>query len=209
MSQQQYYTQTQTLTHRTRSHTRRSYSKSLVVGYNDKPWKATSNTVTFPVPKSDAHRREPFNNPSVIGRRSKGVAIVHFQRIGDAVEARRMFNGKIIDGRRPLKIELIVDPPAGVFPPIVKKEKTKTLAERLSIAPSEKSTSTPWEEEISISPPLRPSIKPRRLTARLARSHRRTIPRGPRRTRKSLVELDLEMESYMAARKPTVILAAH
>lgn len=33
--------------------------------------------------------------------RSKGVAIVHFQRRGDALEARRMFDGKIIDGRKP------------------------------------------------------------------------------------------------------------
>lgn len=73
--------------------------------------------------------------------RSKGMAVVHFQRTDDALEARRKYDGKIIDGRKcsliyvlwrnwtcgivgkPLKIELIVDPPV---------VKPKSLAERIS-----------------------------------------------------------------------------
>ncbi|PFH48020.1 hypothetical protein AMATHDRAFT_66366 [Amanita thiersii Skay4041] len=41
--------------------------------------------------------------------RSKGMAVVTFQRPGDAVIARSKYDGKIVDGRRPLKLEIIYD----------------------------------------------------------------------------------------------------
>ncbi|KAG2747142.1 hypothetical protein P692DRAFT_20835919 [Suillus brevipes Sb2] len=41
--------------------------------------------------------------------RSKGMAIITFQRPGDAAAAREKYDGKLIDGRRPIKIEIIVD----------------------------------------------------------------------------------------------------
>jgi len=41
--------------------------------------------------------------------KSKGMAVVTFQRPGDAAAARAKYNGKIVDGRRPLKIEIVVD----------------------------------------------------------------------------------------------------
>ncbi|KAJ6487980.1 hypothetical protein C8R45DRAFT_995078 [Mycena sanguinolenta] len=41
--------------------------------------------------------------------KSKGMAVVAFQRLGDAVIARDKYDGKIVDGRRPLKIEVITD----------------------------------------------------------------------------------------------------
>ncbi|KAJ4473094.1 hypothetical protein J3R30DRAFT_762938 [Lentinula aciculospora] len=44
--------------------------------------------------------------------RSKGMAVVMFQRPGDAVIAREKYNGKFIDGRRPIRIELVSDTPA-------------------------------------------------------------------------------------------------
>jgi len=40
---------------------------------------------------------------------SKGMAIVAFQRPGDAALARSKYDGKIVDGRRPIRIEIIVD----------------------------------------------------------------------------------------------------
>ncbi|KAJ7185615.1 hypothetical protein C8R46DRAFT_1061217 [Mycena filopes] len=41
--------------------------------------------------------------------KSKGMAVVAFQRPGDAVIARSKYDGKIVDGRRPIKIEVIVE----------------------------------------------------------------------------------------------------
>ncbi|KAJ7753346.1 hypothetical protein DFH07DRAFT_824151 [Mycena maculata] len=41
--------------------------------------------------------------------KSKGMAVVVFQRPGDAVIARSKYDGKIVDGRRPIKIEVIVE----------------------------------------------------------------------------------------------------
>ncbi|KAJ3994307.1 hypothetical protein F5050DRAFT_1775455 [Lentinula boryana] len=55
--------------------------------------------------------------------RSKGMAVVVFQRPGDAVVARMKYNGKFVDGRRPIRIEIISDHsgpitiPSGRFPP--------------------------------------------------------------------------------------------
>ncbi|KAI4522486.1 hypothetical protein K525DRAFT_198717 [Schizophyllum commune Loenen D] len=40
---------------------------------------------------------------------SKGMAIVAFQRKGDAAVARAKYHGKVVDGRRPILIEIIVD----------------------------------------------------------------------------------------------------
>ena len=37
--------------------------------------------------------------------RSKGMAVVNFQRSGDAAEARRKYNGKIIDGRKSYMVD--------------------------------------------------------------------------------------------------------
>ncbi|KAJ7267005.1 hypothetical protein B0H12DRAFT_1099172 [Mycena haematopus] len=52
--------------------------------------------------------------------KSKGMAVVAFQRPGDAAIAREKYDGKIVDGRRPLKIEVIVEsgpPPPPAAPP--------------------------------------------------------------------------------------------
>ncbi|KAJ3868225.1 RNA-binding domain-containing protein [Lentinula novae-zelandiae] len=44
--------------------------------------------------------------------RSKGMAVVVFQRPGDAMIAREKYDGKFVDGRRPIRIELVSDGPA-------------------------------------------------------------------------------------------------
>jgi len=41
---------------------------------------------------------------------SKGVAAVHFQRKGDGNKAYQQYNNRLIDGKRPMKIEIVVDP---------------------------------------------------------------------------------------------------
>ncbi|KAH9947532.1 hypothetical protein B0H21DRAFT_738432 [Amylocystis lapponica] len=42
--------------------------------------------------------------------RSKGVAAVHFQRRGDGTKAFQQYNNRLIDGKRPMKIEIVLDP---------------------------------------------------------------------------------------------------
>ncbi|KAF8648237.1 hypothetical protein AX16_006319 [Volvariella volvacea WC 439] len=59
---------------------------------------------------------------------SKGMAVVHFTRPGDALLARQKYDGKIVDGRRPIKIEIIHD---GVPP----KPQPQSLLARLAPPP--------------------------------------------------------------------------
>ncbi|KAJ7598814.1 hypothetical protein C8J56DRAFT_915103 [Mycena floridula] len=42
--------------------------------------------------------------------RSKGVAAVQFSRRGDATKAYEQYNNRLIDSKRPMKIEIVVDP---------------------------------------------------------------------------------------------------
>ncbi|KAG6818791.1 hypothetical protein H0H93_001601 [Arthromyces matolae] len=53
---------------------------------------------------------------------SKGTASVHFQRKGDGTKAFQQYNNRLIDGKKPMKIEIVVAPA------------TVTLAQRVSPA---------------------------------------------------------------------------
>ena len=44
--------------------------------------------------------------------RSKGVASVHFSRKGDGTKAYQQYNNRLIDGMKPMKIEIVVAPAA-------------------------------------------------------------------------------------------------
>ncbi|KAG8906289.1 hypothetical protein FRB99_007158 [Tulasnella sp. 403] len=44
--------------------------------------------------------------------KATGMAVVHFSRSNDAARARALYNHKIIDQRRPIKVELIGEPPS-------------------------------------------------------------------------------------------------
>ncbi|KAF8524385.1 hypothetical protein BU17DRAFT_63371 [Hysterangium stoloniferum] len=150
--------------------------------------------------------------------KSKGMAVVHFQRPGDAIEARRRYNGKIIDGRRPLKIELIVDPPEVVARASVAL-KEKTLADRLSGPINNESSALVSKTYVSVLVPSPPSD--RRQVFLYSESHvysyndeyhqtqRRGVKKGPRRLKKSAEQLDKDMEVYMAQspRLPSDIMA--
>ncbi|KAI0332818.1 hypothetical protein GY45DRAFT_1245993 [Cubamyces sp. BRFM 1775] len=63
--------------------------------------------------------------------RSRGMAVVTFARTGDAAVARAKYNGKIVDGRRPIKIELVVDEDA-VKPAAPPAPAVPSLLDRLS-----------------------------------------------------------------------------
>jgi THO complex subunit 4 len=106
--------------------------------------------------------------------RSKGVATVLFSRKGDGTKAFQTYNNRLIDGKRPMKIEIVVDPTAPV-----------PLAQRVAPAPAATATAAP-----------RTGGRPRR-----GRGGARG-PRKNDRPAKSAADLDAEMEDYTASNAP-------
>ncbi|KAG6845107.1 hypothetical protein H0H87_000806 [Tephrocybe sp. NHM501043] len=135
---------------------------------------------------------------------SKGMAVVSFARPGDAAIAKQKYNGKVVDGRRPLKIEIITDgtavPGAIMGPP-----STPSLLDRISIiakpnAVNGASTSIqlrvqkgrPTQVAATVGTAI--SVPPRRIRQK----------KGPKRIKKlqapvTIDQLDKEMEDYRAA----------
>jgi len=108
--------------------------------------------------------------------RSKGVASVHFSRKGDGTKAYQQYNSRLIDGKRPMKIEIVVDP---VNLP------GQSLASRVAPAPA--AASAP--EGV------------RRGGPRRGRG-RGGARRKNERPAKSVADLDAEMEDYTASNAP-------
>jgi len=108
--------------------------------------------------------------------RSKGIATVNFQRKGDGTKAFQQYNNRLIDGKRPMKIEIVVDP-----------SKPLPLASRVAPAPvATNGAQTPA--------PRASGTRGRRARVRGARKDR-----AP----KSAADLDAEMEDYTASNGPT------
>ncbi|KJA21386.1 hypothetical protein HYPSUDRAFT_730012 [Hypholoma sublateritium FD-334 SS-4] len=150
--------------------------------------------------------------------KSKGMAVVTFQRPGDALVARAKYNGRVVDGRRPIKIEIIIDDTptarAAQAPP-----QTPTLFDRLAPAPAQthpisgpmlvKPTypaprQTPYQPKVAhpapavrnTAPPVKEiPIPPRRFK----------VKKGPKRLKKrvTVADLDQEMEDYRASAPDT------
>ncbi|KAF8556023.1 hypothetical protein OG21DRAFT_1483374 [Imleria badia] len=125
--------------------------------------------------------------------RSKGMAVVSFQRAGDAALARSKYDGKFIDGRRPIKIEIVVDSEhAAVSPP---QQTQPSLLGRLGGITNPLLSITPHNHA-----PNAPARKQRPVSsAPLAVAPRRRQKKGPRRVKKTLAQLDQEMEDYRAS----------
>ncbi|KAJ3773517.1 hypothetical protein FB446DRAFT_732459 [Lentinula raphanica] len=118
--------------------------------------------------------------------RSKGVAAVHFQRKGDGTKAFQQYNNRLIDGKRPMKIEIVVDPTRAAAP-------GPSLAAR--VAPVAEVTPQP------------------NVTRNATRGGVRRRGRGGRfrkndRPAKSAADLDAEMEDYTASTAPAVTATA-
>jgi THO complex subunit 4 len=108
--------------------------------------------------------------------RSKGVAAVHFQRKGDGTLAYQQYNNRLIDGKRPMKIEIVVDP-ARPAPPA-------SLVSRVAPAASA---------------PAASDARSARPAARGSRRGRGRGRKGNERPQKSVADLDAEMEDYTAS----------
>jgi len=111
--------------------------------------------------------------------RSKGVAAIQFQRAGDGTKAYTQYNNRLIDGRRPMKIEIVVDPSRPA--PLAQRVAPAAAAAVMTV----NSTKTP-----------RTGGGPRR------RGRGGKARRAPRPT-VSAADLDAEMEDYTASNAPT------
>ncbi|KAF8155729.1 hypothetical protein B0H34DRAFT_714631 [Crassisporium funariophilum] len=114
------------------------------------------------------------------GGRSKGVATVAFVKKGDGTKAFQLYNNRLIDGKRPMKIEIVVDP-----------SRPLPLASRVAPAPVASA----------------PAQAPRTANTRGGGGGRRG--RGGRggarkteRPPKTAADLDAEMEDYTASNGP-------
>jgi len=133
-----------------------------------------------------------YNNQA----RSKGMAVVTFQRATDAVLAQSKYNGKVIDGKHKLKIELVTDGEEPL-PQAVKEQPTllSRIATRIATQPAPNPTPS---NELSTPPVQRPA-KNLTPTIFVAGPKKRT-KKGPKRiVKKSLAQLDQEMEDYRAS----------
>ncbi|KAI0763173.1 hypothetical protein BC629DRAFT_1544227 [Irpex lacteus] len=110
---------------------------------------------------------------------SKGVAWVQFSRKGDGNKAYTQYNNRLIDGKRPMKIEIVVDP-----------SRPASLASRVAPAPA-----APAAEGAA-----RSGGRPRR-----GRGGGRKRTERPAKT---AADLDAEMEDYTASSAPAAAAAA-
>ncbi|KAH9171369.1 hypothetical protein EDB89DRAFT_2070911 [Lactarius sanguifluus] len=124
--------------------------------------------------------------------RSKGMAVVTFQRATDAVSAQSKYDGKVIDGRHKLKIELVTDSDEPL--PEVVKEQPSLLSRIAGTRPT--SDPTPGDQ-LPAPPPQRP-VKKHTFSIVVSGPKKRT-KKGPKRVKKSLAQLDQEMEDYRAS----------
>jgi len=105
---------------------------------------------------------------------STGVASVHFQKRGDGSKAHQQYNNRLIDGKKPMKIEIILDPSKPAAP--------ASLAQRVA----------PAHGVAAAVAPARTGGRPRRGRG----GGRKLVNQRPP---KSAADLDAEMEDYTTA----------
>ncbi|KAK0203814.1 hypothetical protein DFS33DRAFT_1260979 [Desarmillaria ectypa] len=139
--------------------------------------------------------------------KSKGMAIISFQKPGDAAVARSKYDGKFVDGRRPIKIEIVSDDISLASVP----SSTPSLFDRIaSTKPIVNDTMPATTNGVKSS--VQNHALPRQVAAAasivaglpMPVNPRRRLKKGPRRLKKQIVsksleQLDQEMEDYRAA----------
>ncbi|KAF9552888.1 hypothetical protein CPC08DRAFT_714211 [Agrocybe pediades] len=143
--------------------------------------------------------------------KSKGMAVVAFQRPGDALVAKAKYDGKVVDGRRTIKIEIMTDSnnPYGPAPP----RPPQSLLERIApiqiaagtSAPNGTVPVPPVPNATRVPPKKQPNPPRAAPVASAAPLPPRRIKtkKGPKRLKKrqpvTVDDLDKEMEDYRAA----------
>lgn len=151
--------------------------------------------------------------------KSKGMAVVTFARPEDAATARQKYDGKIVDGRRRIKIEVIYD---GIPGPVDQPASTPTLLNRLGGKLPDRglpasATSSPSVPALTLQQRTQAPSAP---VAPVAPTRRVRFKKGPKRLKKNHIalagatqaagshvkkspvskdDLDKEMEDYRAA----------
>jgi len=120
--------------------------------------------------------------------RSKGVASVIFQKKGDGNKAYQQYNNRLIDGKRPMKIEVVVDP------------------SRLAPIPSLASRVAPAENTSPITNGTQAARS--RGGAPRGRGGKKPGSRKTERPQKTAEDLDAEMEDYTASNAAPATTAA-
>ncbi|KAF9495021.1 hypothetical protein BDN71DRAFT_1392389 [Pleurotus eryngii] len=157
--------------------------------------------------------------------KSKGLAIVSFQKTTDAAVARTKYHGKIVDGRRPIKVEIIVD---GDSQPSPSTPTAPSLFSRLAPPPPNSTNSTTLGSRVGpqVKAPATYGHRPLDCACQLISKlcsplnnktqaaapalgtvpARRRVKKGPRRLNKRLAavvkskeDLDKEMDDYQAS----------
>ncbi|KAL1946207.1 hypothetical protein VTO73DRAFT_15334 [Trametes versicolor] len=147
---------------------------------------------------------------------SRGMAVVTFARAADASVARGKYNGKIVDGRRPIRIEIVIDdeevhrippPPATGAPSLLERLGPPKVFQpaalphpRQHIAPAKGAPQLPQQQQPppptgphNVKGKLRAKKGPRRLN-----KQRQAQPAKQPPKKKTAEELDKEMEDYKA-----------
>ncbi|PPQ71766.1 hypothetical protein CVT24_006527 [Panaeolus cyanescens] len=149
--------------------------------------------------------------------KSKGMAVITFQRAGDSFVARQKYNGKIIDGRRHIKLEILLDQDHPT--PQSAQRSIPSLLNRISPAvppqaPNPDHITFPpryaaltcfiqlriYRHYFSVPRPAKPIVASTSSTSAVL--PRRKVKKGPKRIKKKVVtleDLDKEMEDYRAA----------
>jgi len=131
--------------------------------------------------------------------RSKGMAIVTFHRPTDAGVARTKYDGKVIDGKHKLKIELVTD--NDELSQQTVKEQPNTPPSLLSRISGFHTQAAPIKmpvlDAVVTFPPQQPAKKSAPISIVVSGPRKRT-KKGPKRVKKTFAQLDQEMEEYRA-----------
>ncbi|KAF8330105.1 hypothetical protein F5887DRAFT_1002106 [Amanita rubescens] len=139
--------------------------------------------------------------------KSKGMAVVTFQRSGDAAVARAKYDGKIVDGRRPLKIEIVYDdgPPAGAAAAISGQPSLLDRIGQIAGNPAHKTAKvgaaqTYLPQSLTVAPVTVAPVPPRRIRQKKGpkRLKKRVEEHTQSRQSASKEDLDKEMDEYRA-----------
>ncbi|KAI0064409.1 hypothetical protein BV25DRAFT_1823406 [Artomyces pyxidatus] len=138
---------------------------------------------------------------------SKGMAVVTFQRPGDAVAARVKYNGKTVDNRHRMKVEIILDADeVSSRPPPAQQAGPPSLLSRLggnNTTTHPKPVPKAAPIKAAPVPPLQPKVRPVKKTPHAAAPQivvgKKRVKKGAKRVKKTAAQLDQEMEDYRAS----------
>ncbi|KAF5345912.1 hypothetical protein D9758_011394 [Tetrapyrgos nigripes] len=129
--------------------------------------------------------------------KSKGMAVVSFQKTEDAAMAKAKYDGKFVDGRRPIKIEIITDKtPSSSGSAPTEPAPPPSLIDRIqgrgnaNPVPSAKKHSLPRQEAAVAAMMASSSFTPLNVTPNpdSTQSTHRRYKKGPKRLKKQTVQ---------------------